>query len=229
MGCIESSGSLACFASILSYSPSPPPLFPPSPFFIAVIRFQPPPFGEKGEKKKRVATPSQNVLPSRLMDEIPLLSLSFFRSELDTKPEVFFHSIPGLKLFFPVKIFARSVSLIPCTDIDAPYVGALYRCSALIDANFASLVAASAVSHVRIPNLFHAFFPILFPRLVLHCINLPKLIFRPTNLVNDKREAKYTIFGDSESNFFSSHERRHVSDIGFIHSQLRSIPYCYIL
>lgn len=52
MGCIESSGSLACFASILSYSPSPPPLFPPSPFFIAVIRFQPPPFGEKGEKKK---------------------------------------------------------------------------------------------------------------------------------------------------------------------------------
>lgn len=173
MGCIESSGSLAWFASILSYSPSPPPLFPPSPFFIAVIRFQPPPFGEKGEKKKRVATPSQNVLPSRLMDEIPLLSLSFFRSELDTKPEVF-HSIPGLKLFFPVKIFARSVSLIPCTDIDAPYVGALYRCSALIDANFASLVAASAVSHVRIPNLFHAFFPILFPRLfstVLICRN----------------------------------------------------------
>lgn len=171
----------------LLFSFPPSPLSPPSPFFIAVIRFQPPPFGEKGEKKKRVATPSQNVLPSRLMDEIPLLSLSFFRSELDTKPEVF-HSIPGLKLFFPVKIFARSVSLIPCTDIDAPYVGALYRCSALIDANFASLVAASAVSHVRIPNLFHAFFPILFPRLVLHCINLPKLIFRPTNLVNDKRD-----------------------------------------
>lgn len=208
--------------------------FPPSPLSPLPILYRgnslpASPIRRKGRKKKRVATPSQNVLPSRLMDEIPLLSLSFFRSELDTKPEVF-HSILGLlKLFFPVKIFARSVSLIPCTDIDAPYVGALYRCSALIDANFASLVAASAVSHVRIPNLFHAFFPILFPRLVLHCINLPKLIFRPTNLVNDKREAKYTIFGDSESNFFSSHERRHVSDIGFIHSQLRSIPYCYIL
>lgn len=228
MGCIESSGSLAWFASILSYSPSPPPLFPPLPILYRGNSLPASPIRRKGRKKKRVATPSQNVLPSRLMDEIPLLSLSFFRSELDTKPEVF-HSIPGLKLFFPVKIFARSVSLIPCTDIDAPYVGALYRCSALIDANFASLVAASAVSHVRIPNLFHAFFPILFPRLVLHCINLPKLIFRPTNLVNDKRDAKYTIFGDSESNFFSSHERRHVSDIGFIHSQLRSIPYCYIL
>ena len=32
---------------------------------------------------------------------------------------------------------------------------------------------------------------------------------------------KEMIFGDSESNFISSHERRHVSDIGFIHSQLR--------
>lgn len=173
MGCIESSGSLAWFASILSYSPSPPPLFPPLPILYRGNSLPASPIRRKGRKKKRVATPSQNVLPSRLMDEIPLLSLSFFRSELDTKPEVF-HSIPGLKLFFPVKIFARSVSLIPCTDIDAPYVGALYRCSALIDANFASLVAASAVSHVRIPNLFHAFFPILFPRLfstVLICRN----------------------------------------------------------
>lgn len=175
MGCIESSGSLA------GSLPSSPILLPsslPSPpllpfLFIAVIRFQPPPFGEKA--KKRGCDTVAKRPPSRLMDEIPLLSPSFFRLEpasISTRNRRFFRSIPPrLELFFPGKNFCQIG--FPYTDIDAPYVGALYRCSAPVPRSPQTSLRSSLRQPFPRPdpaNLFHAFFPILFPRPFLHVL-----------------------------------------------------------
>lgn len=159
MGCIESSGSLA------GSLPSSPILLPSSspllPFlFIAVIRFQPPPFGEKA--KKRGCDTVAKRPPSRLMDEIPLLSPSFFepRSQLETGDSSHLAS----NYFSPVKIFARSVSLIPISTrhMSVRFTDVRPRSPQT------SLRSSLRQPFPRPPdpaNLFHAFFPILFPRL----------------------------------------------------------------
>lgn len=169
MGCIESSGSLAWFASILSYSP-PFPSFPSSSFFIAVIRFQPPPFGERDEKKGLRHRRKTSSLAPDGWDSTSFSLFLPFRARLETGN---FPFDPCPQIIFPSENFCQ---------IGLPYTVYRYRraiCRCALQMfgpdrrklRFARCCVSR--SHVRIPNLFHAFFPILFP-----CLFSTVLIYR---------------------------------------------------